>query len=96
MLYYFEVTKPGFPGAKRTTLPIVLNEDLADLNTPPPHLTDHTYTVRRKFCCTADLKHLRETASDRGAWRNLIRALCKPCNEEAGGEDPSVDGSDSQ
>ena len=36
MSYYFEATKPGFPGAKRTTLATVLNEDLAELNTPQP------------------------------------------------------------
>ena len=97
MLFYFsDLKNPGFPGAKRTTLPITLNEDLAELSIPPPHLTDHTYTVRRTFCCTEDLEELRTLAADRQAWRNIIHALCKPGKVEAGDEDMSVEVSDSQ
>ena len=94
LCYFISVTYTN-PGAKRTTLPTTLNEDLAELSIPPPHLTDHTYTVRRTFCCTEDLEELRTLASDRGAWRNLICALCKPGKVEAGDEDMSVDVSDS-
>ena len=36
MKFYFQTKAPGFRGAKRITLPVILNEDLAEISTPHP------------------------------------------------------------
>ena len=36
MKFYFQTKAPGFRGAKRITLPVILNEDLAEISTPTP------------------------------------------------------------
>ena len=91
MKYYFQNEAPGFPGAKRITLPTTLHEDLVEISTPSPHLIDHSYCTRQKLSSAEDLEELRVIAFDRKAWRELIRKICPPCKLEAGFEDTSFE-----
>ena len=92
MVHYFKSIAPGFPGAKRTTLPTNLNDDLTEMYTPQPHLIDHGYTKKHKFCSLEDLEELREIALDRKAWRNFINKVTSVCPvTETGDVDSSVE-----
>ena len=68
-LYFNEKVKGGkkFRGARRTTLPSVLNTDLAKLQT-----SDHNYCKQLKLGTTEDLKKMQQLADDRKYWRCLV------------------------
>ena len=90
-LYFSKNNNQGFKGAKRKTLPIVLNDDLFLLSQTNSHLTDHNYTNKLKFSCSFDLERLRTLATDRDTWRDFVSTLCNPGNVDAGDEDSSLD-----
>ena len=68
-LYFNEKVRGGkkFRGARRTTLPSVLNTDLAKLQT-----SDHNYCKQLKLGTTEDLKKMQQLADDRKYWRCLV------------------------
>ena len=73
MKFYFEEKTTGFRGKPRTTLPVILNQDLEDLylNTEPHH-SDHNYTKRLKLNNNEDLEKLRKMAEDRNIWKQHV------------------------
>ena len=75
MTLYFNENIRGetkFRGARRTTLPTVLNNDLAKT-----HHTDHNYCKQLKLANTQDLITLQNLATDRKYWRRLVfRVTC--------------------
>ena len=78
MMAYFRSGEEKFRGRKRTTLPITINNDLRKLE----RKDDHTYTRRLKFETSEDLETLRNIATDRTKWRNLIKDLEKAAQAE--------------
>ena len=75
MTLYFNENIRGetkFRGARRTTLPTVLNNDLAKT-----HHTDHNYCKQLKLANTQDLITIQNLATDRKYWRRLVfRVMC--------------------
>ena len=75
MTLYFNENIRGekkFRGARRTTLPIFLNNDLAKT-----HHTDHNYCKQLKLTNTEDLITLQQLARDQKYWRRLVfRVVC--------------------
>ena len=77
--FYFENEENdnnGFRGRPRTTLPIVLQQDLERYykNTEPQHL-DHNYSKRMKLNNKEDIEILRRMAEDRPKWRKLANNI---------------------
>ena len=68
-LYFKEGIRGGkkFRGARRTTLPIVLNADLVRIQ----H-RDHNYCKQIKLANTKDLREMQQLAVDRKFWRCLV------------------------
>ena len=68
-LYFNEEIRGGkkFRGARRTTLPTVLNEDLAKIQP-----RDHNYSKQLKLSNKEDLHTLKQLADDRKFWRCLV------------------------
>ena len=77
MKFYFEkATNKGYRGKPRTTLPVVLNQDLDDhYQHTEPHLSDHNYTRRLKINNNEDLEDMRKLAEDRRNWRKFIHGI---------------------
>ena len=70
MTFYFKhMEYTNFVGHARTTLPVVLNQDLNRLSMF--EYGDHQYMSKLKFNTLADLEHLRKLAEDRQGWRDL-------------------------
>ena len=84
-LYFNEDIRGGkkFRGARRTTLPTVLNTDLSRIQ----H-RDHNYCRQIKLANTEDLKNLQQLAVDRKFWRCLVARVVG-----AGRAESSVDDS---
>ena len=74
MIFYFNNNISGkkFKGARRTTLPEVLNSDLEKLQNEFQHLKDHNYSARLKLRTREDLEKLKNVASNRKLWRSLV------------------------
>ena len=87
MKFYFEEKTTGFRGKPRTTLPVILNQDLENLylNTEPHH-SDHNYIKRLKLNNREDLEKLRKIAEDRDTWKQLVFKIT-----DAGEASASVD-----
>ena len=86
MKLYFDQTVQGkkkFRGARRTTLPTVLNGDLTSCQA-----TEHNYCKQLKLGNIADFKTLSTLAQDRGYWRCLVARVAG-----AGRAELSVDNS---
>ena len=78
MKFYFNEEIKGdkkFRGARRTTLPEVLNNDLEKLQSAQQHLRDHNYSARPKLRTPQDLDNLRHLAQNRKSWRILVRRV---------------------
>ena len=77
MKFYFEkATNKGYRGKPRTTLPVVLNQDLDDYyQLTEPHLSDHNYTRRLKINNKEDLENMRKLAEDRRNWRKFVHGI---------------------
>ena len=86
MQFYFndEIQGEKFKGARRTTLPTVLESDLQKITDK----SDHNYCKRLTLKTADDLKALTEVAQNRAAWKSLTGRVRK-----AGEADPSVDDS---
>ena len=71
MEWYFEVPPNGkkFRGHNRTTLPIVLHNDIKETNKKHP-------LEIQQFKSTEDLNYLRRLASDRENWKRLSSLIC--------------------
>ena len=84
-LYFNEDIRGGkkFRGARRTTLPTVLNTDLSRIQ----H-RDHNYCRQIKLANTEDLRNLQQLAVDRKFWRCLVARVVG-----AGRAESSVDDS---
>ena len=70
MKLYFDQTVQGkkkFRGARRTTLPTVLNSDLTSCQA-----TEHNYCKQLKLGNTVDFKTLSTLAQGRKYWRCLV------------------------
>ena len=76
MTLYFndEISGKKFKGARRTTLPEVLNSDLERLQNEFHHMKDHNYCARLKFRTREDLDRLKNVASNRKSWRSLVKS----------------------
>ena len=73
MKFYFEEKTTGFRGKPRTTLPVILNQDLEELYLKTePHHSDHNYTKRLKLNNKEDLEKLRKMAEDRKQWKKHV------------------------
>ena len=68
-LYFNEEIRGNkkFKGARRTTLPTVLNADLAKIQP-----MDHNYSKQLKLTNKEDLDTLQQLATDRKYWRRLV------------------------
>ena len=68
-LYFNEDIRGGrkFRGARRTTLPIVLNSDLVRIQN-----RDHNYCKQIKLANNKDLRRMQQLAEDRKFWRCLV------------------------
>ena len=84
MRFYFEENVKGFRGRPRTTLPVVLNQDLENYqnNVYSKNLQRHVLKLK----CSQDLMKLSELAQNRERWRQLVRGIV-----EAGEASSSVD-----
>ena len=72
MNYYFNETKrKKFQGNQRTTLPIVLNNDLKEANKTHIEILELT-----KLETIEDLNKARIIAKDRNKWKKLSKAVC--------------------
>ena len=80
MKFYFDKednnNNTGFRGKPRTTLPVVLQQDLERYhrNTEPQHL-DHNYSKRLKINSKEDIEILRKMAEDRTKWKKLANKI---------------------
>ena len=88
MQFYFneEIQGGKFKGARRTTLPTVLENDLQKIKDPAT--SDHNYCKKHKLSTADDLIALAEVAQNRAAWKSLTGRVRK-----AGEAEPSVDDS---
>ena len=77
MKFYFEdSTNKGYRGRPRTTLPVVLNQDLDNYyQHTEPHHSDHNYTRGLKINNTEDLENMRKLAEDRKNWKKFIHGI---------------------
>ena len=68
-LYFNEEIRGGkkFRGARRTTLPIVLNADLVRIQN-----RDHNYCKQIKLANNEDLRRMQQLAEDWKFWRCLV------------------------
>ena len=73
MQFYFDQQIEGkrFRGARRTTLPTVLDSDLQKIRDPTSS-QDHNYCRRHKLSTQEDLKALAEVAKNRVEWKRLM------------------------
>ena len=76
MKFYFEEPKTGYRGKPRTSLPVVLNQDLDNFyQHTEPHHSDHNYTRRLKINNIEDLEKIRKIAEDRKKWKEFIHGI---------------------
>ena len=90
MELYFnqKIQGKGFRGTRRTTLPIVLNQDLHNAQKVTHIQREHNYCKIMKLNNQDDLEDLRTTAQDRDEWKSLTIQIRK-----AGEAESSNDGS---
>ena len=76
MTFYFnnEISGKKFKGARRTTLPEVLNSDLERLQNEFHHMKDHTYCARLKFRTRENMEKARTAARAKAAVKSTRRA----------------------
>lgn len=81
MSYYFSKNRTkhtGFQGRPRTTLPMIINHDLASINKRSSTSHDHSYaktTLPSKLSTVEDLAALKEHAQDRKDWQDLVAQI---------------------
>ena len=76
MKFYYEDANKGHRGKPRTTLPVVLNQDLDNYyQHTEPHHSDHTYTRRLKINNIEDLENMRKLAEDRKKWKKFTHGI---------------------
>ena len=77
MIFYYNdgISGKKFKGARRTTLPEVLNSDLEKLQNEFQHLKDHNYCARLKLRTREDLDTLKNVARNRKLWRALVHRV---------------------
>lgn len=68
---YFEPTSKGFVGRPRTTLPILLNKDLKEINPQ----TLERLNIPEKLNNFEDLWRLEQAARDRTLWQHLVAVM---------------------
>ena len=85
-LYFKEGIRGGkkFRGARRTTLPIVLNADLVRIQ----H-RDHNYCKQIKLANTKDLREMQQLAVDRKFWRCLVARVVGAGRAELSFDNPA-------
>ena len=77
MQFYFEDQSGGFRGRPRTTLPVVLKEDLEKYQSSIRMNRRERKNRKLKLRNNNDLVALRQLAEDRHEWRQLVQKICR-------------------